>query len=107
MQYVAFTADKLIRSSAALVKGFSIGASAASVVNIYDGTSSSGTLVFNIEIPQNETAMFSIDGVPCNSGVYVDVVSGSVKGSVFVEQEIEWQHQRIIHYQLELAILRR
>jgi hypothetical protein len=85
MQYVAFTADKLIRSSAALVKGFSIGASAASVVNIYDGTSSSGTLVFNIEIPQNETAMFSIDGVPCNSGVYVDVVSGSVKGSVFVE----------------------
>lgn len=85
MQYVVFTADKLVRNSAALVKGFSIGASAASVVNIYDGTSSSGVLVFNLEIPQNETSLFFADGIPFNSGVYVDVVSGSVKGSVFVE----------------------
>ena len=85
MQYVAFTADKLIRSIPSKIKGFSIGASAASVVNIYDGTSSSGTIVFNVEIPQNETAMFSNEGILCNTGIYVDVVSGSVKGSVFVE----------------------
>jgi len=85
MQYVTFTGDKVIRGSAALVKGFSIGAAAASVVNIYDGTSASGTLVFNLEIPQNETSMFYSDGVPFNAGVYVDVVSGSVIGSVFVE----------------------
>jgi hypothetical protein len=85
MQYVAFTADKLIRSIPSKIKGFSIGAAAASVVNIYDGTSSSGTIVFNLEIPQNETVMFSNEGVLCNVGIYVDVVSGSVKGSVFVE----------------------
>ncbi len=85
MQYIIFTSDKLIRNSAALVKGFSIGASAASVVNIYDGSDSSGNLVFNLEIPQNETSMFYSDGIPFNSGVYVDVVSGSIKGSVFVE----------------------
>lgn len=85
MQYVVFTADKLIRSFPAKIKGFSIGASAASVVNIYDGTSNSGVLVFNLEIPQNETLMFSNEGVLFSAGVYVDVVSGSVKGSVFVE----------------------
>jgi hypothetical protein len=85
MQYVTFTADKLVRSFPAKVRGFSIGASAASVVNIYDGTSSSGTLVFNIEIPQNETAMFANEGILFSSGIYIDVVSGSVKGSVFVE----------------------
>ena len=85
MQYVTFTADKLVRSFPAKIKGFSIGASAASVVNIYDGTSSSGTLVFNIEIPQNETAMFANEGILFSAGIYIDVVSGSVKGSVFVE----------------------
>jgi hypothetical protein len=85
MQYVAFTADKLIRSFPAKIRGFSIGASAASVVNIYDGTSNSGTIVFNLEIPQNETVMFANEGILCSAGVYVDVVSGSVKGSVFVE----------------------
>lgn len=85
MQYVTFTADKIVRNSATLVKGFSIGASSASVVNIYDGTSSSGALVFNLEIPQHETSMFYSDGIPFNSGVFIDVVSGSVIGSVFVE----------------------
>lgn len=85
MQYVNFTADKLVRSFPAKIRGFSIGASAASVVNIYDGTSSSGTLVFNIEIPQNETAMFANEGILFSAGIYIDVVSGSVKGSVFVE----------------------
>lgn len=85
MQYVTFTADKLVRSFPAKIRGFSIGASAASVVNIYDGTSSSGTLVFNIEIPQNETAMFANEGILFSAGIYIDVVSGSVKGSVFVE----------------------
>jgi hypothetical protein len=55
------------------------------VVDIYDGTDASGVLVFNLEIPQNETSMFYSDGIAFNSGVYVDVVSGSVKGSVFVE----------------------
>lgn len=85
MQYVVFTADKLIRSFPAKITGFSIGASAASVVNIHDGTSNSGALVFNLEIPQNETLMFANEGVLCNTGIYVDVVSGSVKGSVFVE----------------------
>ena len=85
MQYVTFTADKLVRSFPAKIRGFSIGASAASVVNIYDGTSSSGTLVFNIEIPQTETAMFANEGILFSAGIYIDVVSGSVKGSVFVE----------------------
>lgn len=85
MQYVTFTADKIIRSSPVLVKGFSIGAAAASVVKIYDGTSASGPLVFSLEIPQNETSMFYSDGIAFNTGVYVDVVSGSVIGSVFVE----------------------
>lgn len=85
MQYVSFTSDKVIRNNAALVKGFSIGASSASVVNIYDGLSASGTIVFNLQIPQNETSMFYSDGIAFNTGVFVDVVSGSVVGSVFVE----------------------
>ena len=85
MQYIDFTADKLIRSIPAKITGFSIGASAAAVVNIYDGTSNSGTIVFNVRIPINETVMFANEGVLCNSGIYIDVVSGSVIGSVFVE----------------------
>ena len=85
MQYVNFSADKLIRSIPSKITGFSIGASAAAVVNIYDGTSNAGTIVFNVRIPINETVMFANEGVLCSGGIYVDVVSGSVIGSVFVE----------------------
>jgi hypothetical protein len=86
MQYASFTADRLVRSLPTKVKGYVIGATTASVVNIYDGTSTSGTIVFNVRIPANTTVSFSNEGVILSGGVFVDVVSGTgVQGTVFVE----------------------
>lgn len=85
MQYVNFNASKIIRFDGAVVHGYVVTATVAAVVNIIDGTSASGTVVMPLAIPVNTTVSLNGFGIPFDTGVYVQVVSGTVTGSVFVE----------------------
>jgi len=51
----------------------------ASRIDIYDGTDATGRLIASLAVPANTTST-SKDNCPpvyCNTGVYVDVVSGT------------------------------
>jgi F0F1-type ATP synthase alpha subunit len=83
---VALTgSDQTVRTSAANYAGFSIRetAGATAVVVIYDNTSASGTVLEAISLAANESAReFYPGGIWANTGIFVDVVSGAVAGSV-------------------------
>lgn len=86
-------ANQLIRSntganSLGVYRGFSVRetAGAAAVVRIFDNTAASGTLLEEISLAANESAReFYIGGVPTVIGIFVQVVSGAVTGSVRVD----------------------
>jgi hypothetical protein len=86
---VALTgSDQAINATAGIYVGFAIRetAGAVAVVRIYDNASAgSGTLLDSIGLAANESAReFYPGGIWCSGGIYVDVVSGSVEGSVRV-----------------------
>ncbi len=87
MQYVNVTSSSLVRNSRALLIGFHLAAGgSATVVEIVDGLDNSGPTVIKIYIAANTHEDFTIgEGIPFNTGVYFDVVSGSASGSIFVE----------------------
>jgi len=71
----------------ALYAGFTIRetASAAAVVRVFDGTSSSGVLIDEISLAGDDSARaFYADGIRCSGGVFVEVVSGDIAGSVLI-----------------------
>lgn len=84
MSYVTFTADKAVSPSRAVVTNVIVRASSDSVVNVCDGTSASGAVVIPIAVKSGDTVSVS-GNIAFNSGVYVDVVSGSVVGTVIYE----------------------
>jgi hypothetical protein len=57
---------------------------AAAVIDIYDGTDASGIPVFPLVIPANVTAeaWFGPNGVHMKNGVYANVTTGEIKGSI-------------------------
>jgi hypothetical protein len=84
---VALTgADQLVVTGGAMYRGFSIRetAGAAAVVRIYDGASASGTLLDTVSLVASESAreLYGSCGIWATAGIFVDVVSGSVEGSI-------------------------
>ena len=68
-------------------RGFSLreaaGTAAVATVRIWDGTSASGTLLAVVELPANGSSSESVaGGLRAALGVFVEVVAGSVEGSV-------------------------
>lgn len=61
---------------------------AAATVNIYNGADASGQLVATIALASgaSTTKHFGDLGVECDTGLYVDVATGSVKGSIWFRQ---------------------
>ena len=89
IQAIALTgADQTITDdTTATYCGFSIRetAGATAVVRIYDNTANSGTLLDSVQLSANESrAEFYEPGIEVNIGIRVDVVSGTVEGSVRV-----------------------
>lgn len=86
---VALTgADQVARNAPATYRGFSIretGGSTA-VVRVFDNASAaSGTVLDEIALVANESAReFYTPGIRAANGIYIDVVSGAVAGSVRV-----------------------
>jgi hypothetical protein len=88
---VALTgSDQAVKTSHAIYRGFSIretSGSAAATVRVYDHASSaSGTLIDTIQLAAGESAREWYDGggIWVENGIYVDVVSGAVEGSLRV-----------------------
>lgn len=85
---VALTgADQAVTANAGVYRGFALRetAGAAAVVRIYDNASAgSGTLIDSVRLAANESlsAWLSGGGIRVSSGIFVDVVSGAVEGSI-------------------------
>ncbi len=86
----AITGDESVTLAPANYYGFSLretSGSAAATVRIYDGDTAAGALLDTIQLVAGESAReFYPGGVRAQEGIYVDVVSGAVEGSVRVEQ---------------------
>lgn len=80
--------DQVVSAAAAIYRGVTVRetAGAAAVVRIYDNASAaSGTLLETIGLAAG--ACYSVvhpSGVWAEAGIYVDVVSGAIEGSVRV-----------------------
>jgi hypothetical protein len=87
MQYTTFNSvGTIITPSAAIVHGFSIRATTTAVVHIHDNATGAGNPVFKIAVATTSTALYdSFKGVPFDSGIYVEIVSGTATGSIFWE----------------------
>jgi hypothetical protein len=83
MSYITFSSDKLIRDDRCIINHVIIRASSDAVINICDGLNNSGPIAIPLAVKAGDTVSVSGD-IPFNSGVYVDVVSGAVVGSVIV-----------------------
>lgn len=84
---VALTgSDQAVSASAKDYRGFTVRetAGATAVLVIYDNASTnSGTILENIGLLANESrSEFYPAGVKTSNGIYVDIVSGTVAGSV-------------------------
>lgn len=87
MNIISFdgTDDVSITAGRSLLYGFSIHANSNSRVNIRNG-GASGSIIFPIYIPSGSTSQFSIDGgLVMEEGIYFDVVSGNVTGSIWTD----------------------
>lgn len=60
-------------------------AASTAVVRVYDGTSTSGVLIGQVTLAANgDSDRWYETGIWCPGGVFVDIVSGAVVGSVRV-----------------------
>jgi hypothetical protein len=80
MSYTTFNASKAVATNRVVVTGAVVRATTAAVVNLRDGDNT-GPVVIPIAVAANDTFTTGVS-VPFNSGLYVEVVSGNVDGTV-------------------------
>ncbi len=80
--------DQVVSANPSLLYGFAIretSGSATAVVKIYDNASAASGTMIPVSLTASQSAReWWNDGLRFPNGVYVDVVSGAVEGSVFV-----------------------
>lgn len=86
---VSGTADVAAFTGPCTLRGWSLredaGTAAVATVRIWDGTSATGTVLAAIELAANASTSQAIpDGLRAALGVFVEVVAGSVEGSVWI-----------------------
>lgn len=53
-------------------------------VHLHDGTSASGPHVLGLNAPANSSNnVYYTNGIACPNGIYVDVLAGTITGSIF------------------------
>ena len=86
MRAVALTgSDQLVYTGVGFYGGFSVRETAGSTasIRVYDNTTNSGTLLDTIALAANESARENYANLlQFSNGVYVDIVAGTVEGSV-------------------------
>ncbi|MGC5664932.1 hypothetical protein ACN261_31580 [Micromonospora sp. WMMD723] len=78
-------AGQVVQVGPATYRGYSVRATTAAVVRIWDNpASAAGTMLDTIALAANASASAWYDGggIRAGTGVYVEVVSGTVEGSV-------------------------
>lgn len=88
---VALTgSDQQVASGNTILMGYMVADDAAGtpVINFYNGTDNTGTLVATARKAdgKHETFWFGPNGVHCPDGIYADVTAGTPSGSVFIVQ---------------------
>lgn len=77
--------DQLVHTGQGSYRGITLretGGSTAAV-RVYDGTTAAGTILGSYALAANASLDVDIaNGVLCRTGIYVDIVSGAVEGSV-------------------------
>lgn len=60
--------------------------SASAEVELYDGDDATGALIVNVTLNQGESTRDPLPkpGLGCRQGLFLNVVSGSIKGSVWI-----------------------
>lgn len=79
--------DQAVRATAAVYRGIALRETAGSsaAVRVYDNASTaSGTVIAAFTLAANASVDVVHDGVWCVNGIYIDVISGAVEGSVRV-----------------------
>lgn len=80
--------DQAVRSGFGTYCGITVRETAGStaVVRVFDGTSASGTVIDAVSLAANAawTTYVAGAGIRVDTGIYVDIVSGTVEGSVRV-----------------------
>lgn len=82
---VALTGDdQQIATGPAVYRGYAVRATTAAVLRIWDGTGPAGTLLDVVVLDVDATASdwYGGGGIRAARGVHVEVVSGTVEGSV-------------------------
>lgn len=85
---VATTAADVALSGPGVVMGFCLTETAGAVATaiIRDGTTATDEIVLSLKFIANETklAWFGDGGITFDTGVFLDMVAGSIQGSIFV-----------------------
>lgn len=84
---VAGTGNTQVFTGPCTYRGYSIrenaGTAGTASVRIWDGTSATGTLLAVVELATDSSANESVpDGLRASKGVFFEVVTGTVEGSV-------------------------
>jgi hypothetical protein len=77
--------QQVITSSQTIYHGFSVRetAGATAVLRVHAGTSNTGEVLDTVSLAANESAReYYEEGLTVRSGIYVDIVSGAVEGSI-------------------------
>lgn len=86
--YALTGSDQIVVTGPTVYRGFAVDETSTSVsakLRIYDGVSAAGKLIDVIQLSADESAReYYESGIRCADGLYVDVVSGSVEGSLRV-----------------------
>ncbi len=86
----ALTADTVLFTGITHWRGYSVRentGSAAARVEIFDGHDNTGTLIGAICLAQgtSDHQNFGDDGVYCRQGIFVNVITGSVRGAFYIK----------------------
>lgn len=82
-------ADQAVLTAAGIYRGFALretSGGASATVRLHDGTSAAGTLIDSIQLAAGESRSEWLDGggLWVERGIFLDVVSGAVEGSLRV-----------------------
>jgi hypothetical protein len=78
--------DQLVRTGPGRYLGITVRETAGAVasVRVFDNTAASGTVIDAVSLAANAawTTYVAGDGLRVDTGIYVDIISGTVEGSV-------------------------